>query len=218
MNVQCILLLYYIIHIYGFLHSNLNRNIYHITSIIKSTIHDYEYDWTSGEVAWEYDNYDDISEIDDNISGLKYDKINYSTDNIIETEIIDTEIIDTELIEIKSMNTNIIMLTDFENKIIWKAVISGIMKGIYIQIITIDNIITYIQCYTNKVVEFDIIVSILYIIFYKKTKSIERKNILALKNYNNMYLFEKYMRSRRNSSIIVLVLYILFFREISNAE
>jgi len=214
MNVQCILLLYYIIHIYGFLNvQRCKRNIYHITSKIKSSIHDYQYDWTSGEVAWEYDNYDDVSEIDDNISGLKYDKINYSRDNIIETEIIETE-----LIEIKSMNTNIIMLNDFENKIIWKAVISGIMKGIYIQIITIDNIITYIQCYTNKVVEFDIIVSILYIIFYEKTKSIEKKNIIALKNYNNMYLFEKYMRSRRNSSIIVLVLYILFFRGISNAE
>ena len=189
-----------------------NRNIYHITSKINSTIHDYQYDWTSGEVAWEYDNYDNIDDICD-ISELKYDKINYNTDNVIETELIETE-----LIEIKSMNKNIIVHTDFENRIIMKAVISGIMKGIYIQIITIDNIIAYIQCYTNKVVEFDIIVSILYIIFYEKNKSIEKKNIIALKNYNNMYLFEKYMRSRRNSSIIVLVLYILFFRGISNAE
>jgi hypothetical protein len=209
-------------HIYGFLK---NKNINNFISTIKSSIHDYQYDWTSGEVAWEcdineinifndHDDHDDDRNNNNNNNELKYDKINYNTNNIIETELIEIKSIKS----IKSINTNIIVHPNFENKIIWKAIISGIMKGIYVQIITIDNIIAYMQCYSDKVVEFDIIVSILYIIFYEKNKSIEKKNIIALKNYNNMYLFEKYIKLRRNASIIVVVIYILLFRGISNVE
>jgi hypothetical protein len=216
MNIQCILLLYYIIHIGGLITNKKNNIILSkILTKIKSNINDYQYDWTSGEVAWEYDNCNDIinesqeyNVLGNNIYDNSYSEINYNTNSVIETNVI----------EIKYIKTNIILNNDFDNKLIWKAITSGIMKGIYIQIMTIDNIIAYMQCYKNKVVEIDIILSIMYIIFYEKNKSIEKQNIITLKSYNNIYLLEKYMKLRRESSIIVLIIYIIFFRGISNAE
>ena len=214
MNIQCIILLYYVIHICGFLNTRKNTvSLSKLEKKIKCAIYDYQYDWTSGEVAWEYDNINDI----DN----KYDDtVFYNTNNIIETELINInpELSIKPISTINTINTNLVLYVDGENKIIWNAVTSGIMKGVYIQIITIDNVIAYMQCYTNTAVEMNILLSILYIIFYEKFKVIEKKNIVTLKHYNNINLFEKYMKIRRNSSIIVVITYILFFRGISNAE
>jgi len=108
--------------------------------------------------------------------------------------------------------------TDFDNVMMTKAIVSGVMKGIYVQIVSIDNIITYTQCYTNKVIDMDIVLSLLYYILYEKNKNNEIENIIILKKYNNIELFEKYIKLRRNSMFMIIIMYVLLFRGISNVE
>jgi hypothetical protein len=192
---------FYILYIGGFIYKL--KNIV-TTKKFKSNINDFQYDWTSGEVAWEYDNYD--------IEDETYNTINYKITNLVEREIIETNSGNTNIILQNELNSNL------ENIITIKAIVSGIMKGIYMQIMTIDNVIAYTQCYTNKVVKIDVLLTIIYFIIYEKNKIIEKNDMILLKDYSNIYLLEKYIKLRRNSSIIVVIIYILFFRGISNAE
>ena len=188
---------------YGFLHHN---TLMKCNKYIKSSIQDYQYeyqnDWTSGEVPWDF---------------IELDNVLYNQDNNINIPVpatIDIEVVMPD----RSMDSTIIINTDFENNMVTKAIVSGIMKGIYVQILTIDNMITYTQCYTNKVIDMDIVLSLLYVIFYEANKNNEKDNIIVLKKYNNIELFEKYIKLRRNSMILIIVMYVLLFRGISNVE
>jgi hypothetical protein len=181
---------------------------------IKSLINDYQYeyhnDWVSGEVPWEF---------------IDLDNVLYNQDNNIHMHtIIDTDVVmepssmDSIIMNVGYTNEYNNMNTELEKNIIAKSIASGVMKGIYVQIVSIDNMITYTQCYTNKVIDMDIVLSLLYVIFYEKIKFIEKDNIIVLKKYNNIRLFEKYIKLRRNSMIFIIIMYVLLFRGISNVE
>ena len=198
----------YINNTYGFLHHN---TVIKCNKYIKSSIQDYQYeyqnDWNSGEVPWDF---------------IELDNVLYNKDthtNIPTT--INTEVVmapssmDSTIVSVV-YNTN--EYTDFDNIMITKAIVSGVMKGIYVQIVSIDNMITYTQCYTNKVIDMDIVLSLLYVILYETNKVNEKNNIIILKKYNNIQLFEKYIKLRRNSIIAIIIMYVLLFRGISNVE
>jgi hypothetical protein len=200
----------YMSYAYGFLHNNviLRRDKY-IKSASQDFHYEYKYDWISGEVPWEFietDNIDDYSIVyDTNV----YDKEILDTQySHIKMDIVDTTIIDIEIINPELEN----------NMIISKAIVSGAMKGIYIQIMSIDNMITYTQCYTNKIIDMDILLSLGYIIFYKTNKNNEKNNLIILKKYNNIQLFEKYVKIRRTSMFVIIMLYVLLFRGVTIAE
>jgi len=156
----------------------------------------YQYDWISGEVPWEF-----IETEDKEIVEVQYSPI--------QIEIQSVNIIDT---------TIEILNPEFDKNIISKAIVSGAMKGIYVQVMTIDNMITYTQCYTNKIIDMDILLSLGYIILYETNKINEKKTIITLKKYNNIELFEKYVKIRRVSMLVIIIIYVLLFRGISNAE
>jgi hypothetical protein len=198
---------------YGFLHSNLEVRG---NKFIKSRLHDNQYehqnDWISGEVPWEFIELDNVLfNQDNNIN------IHFSTPHIHNTK--NEFITDTTIANVEYTNgyTNIIN-TELEKNIIGKAIVSGAMKGVYVQLVSIDNMITYTQCYTNKVIDMDIVLSLMYFIIYEKIKNIEMDNIIILKKYNNIQLFEKYIKIRRNSMIVIIVMYVLLFRGIANVE
>ena len=205
------------VNVYGFLHQN---RIMKCNKYIKSTIQDYQYeyqnDWTSGEVPWEF---------------IELDNVLYNQYNniIVPPAKIDSEfVVDDSSIDLPIMsfvyNTNeytneyTTIDTEFDNTMITKAIVSGVMKGIYVQILSIDNMITYTQCYTNKVIDMDILLSLLYFIIYEKIKNIEIENIIILKKYNNIQLFEKYIKMRRVSMLAIIIIYVILFRGISNVE
>lgn len=186
---------------YGFVSKCIVSNNKRYVKASSTDFHyEYQYDWISGEVPWEF-----IETEDKEIAELQYSHIKFDIHpmNIIDTTVGDIETLDTEL------DKNIIMS---------KAIVSGVMKGIYVQIVSIDNMITYTQCYTNKVIDMDIVLSLLYVIFYEAIKANEKNNIIILKKYNNIRLFEKYIKLRRNSMILIIIMYVLLFREISNVE
>ena len=186
---------------YGFVSKCIVSNNKRYVKASSTDFHyEYQYDWISGEVPWEF-----IETEDKEIAELQYSPIKFDIHpmNIIDTTVGDIETLDTEL------DKNIIMS---------KAIVSGVMKGIYVQIVSIDNMITYTQCYTNKVIDIDIVLSLLYVIFYEAIKANEKNNIIILKKYNNIQLFEKYIKLRRNSMILIIIMYVLLFREISNVE
>jgi hypothetical protein len=160
--------------------------------------YEYQYDWISGEVPWEFIETEKTETYEKEI-------MNVQNVNVIDTSVMDVEIVNPE----SELDSNII---------ISKAIISGVMKGIYIQIISIDNMITYTQCYTNKIIDMDILLSLSYLIIYEKNKNNEKKNLLALKKYNNIQLFEKYIKFRRASMLVIIIIYVLLFRGISNVE
>jgi len=194
---------------YGFLHHNivLRKNKY-----IKPTIHldhyEYQTDWISGEVPWEFIDLDNHINIQDTFTPVIH--VTTSPSSIINSDFVsyDYNMLD---------NSNI-SNTDFDNIMVTKAIVSGVMKGFYVQIVSIDNMITYSQCYTNKVIDMDILLSLAYFIIYEKIKNIEIENIIILKKYNNIELFEKYIKLRRNSMIVIIIMYVLLFRGISNVE
>jgi hypothetical protein len=191
----------YINNTYGFLHHN---TLIKCNKYIKSSVQDYQYeyqnDWNSGEVPWDF---------------IEWDNVLYNKDT--HTNIPTT--INTEVVMVpSSMDSIIIINTEFDNIMVTKAIVSGVMKGFYVQIVSIDNMITYTQCYTNKVIDMDILLSLLYFIIYEKIKNIEIENIIILKKYNNIELFEKYIKLRRNSMIVIIVMYVLLFRGISSVE
>jgi len=194
---------------YGFLHHNivLRKNKY-----IKPTIHrdhyEYQTDWISGEVPWEFIDLDNHINIQDTFTPVIH--VTTSPSSIINSDFVsyDYNMLD---------NSNI-SNTDFDNIMVTKAIVSGVMKGFYVQIVSIDNMITYSQCYTNKVIDMDILLSLVYFIIYEKIKNIEIENIIILKKYNNIELFEKYIKLRRNSMIVIIIIYVLLFRGISNVE
>jgi hypothetical protein len=193
----------YINNTYGFLHHN---TVIKCNKYIKSSIQDYQYeyqnDWNSGEVPWDF---------------IELDNVLYNQDNNINIPVPAT--IDSEFVaDTTSMDSTIVINTDFDNIMITKAIVSGVMKGIYVQIVSIDNMITYTQCYTNKVIDMDIVLSLLYVILYETNKVNEKNNIIILKKYNNIQLFEKYIKLRRNSIIAIIIMYVLLFRGISNVE
>jgi hypothetical protein len=158
--------------------------------------YEYQYDWISGEVPWEFIETEKTETYEKEI-------MNIQNVNVIDTTIGDIETLDTEL---------------DNNIIISKAIISGAMKGIYVQVMTIDNMITYTQCYTNKIIDMDILLSLGYIILYETNKINEKKNIITLKKYNNIELFEKYVKIRRVSMLVIIIIYVLLFRGLSFAE
>jgi hypothetical protein len=198
-------------NVYGFLNHNvvLRHNKY-----IKSTIHDHQYeyqtDWISGEVPWEFIDLDNHINIQDTFTPVIH--ITTSPATIIND---DNNLHNSNGRYVNGYtNSN----TDFDNVMMTKAIVSGVMKGIYVQIVSIDNIITYTQCYTNKVIDMDIVLSLLYYILYEKNKNNEIENIIILKKYNNIELFEKYIKLRRNSMFMIIIMYVLLFRGISNVE
>ena len=196
-------------NVYGFLRYDA---LMRVNKYIKSLSHDYQYeyqnDWVSGEVPWEFIDLDNVLYNQDN---------NINIPTIIDTEfVIESSNTDSSILNV-GYTTNMIK-TEFEKNIIVKAISSGVMKGIYVQIVSIDNMITYTQCYTNKVIDMDIVLSLLYVVFYEKIKFIEKDNIIILKKYNNIQLFEKYIKLRRNSMIFIIIMYVLLFRGISNVE
>lgn len=208
------------VNVYGFLSRDLllRHNKY-----IKSSTQDYQYeyqnDWASGEVPWDFIELDNVLYVQDN-------NINIPVPAIIDTEVLmvpssmDSTIVNVvyNTNEYTNEYTTSIINTDFDNNMIKKAIVSGAMKGIYVQILTIDNMITYTQCYTNKVIDMDIVLSLGYVILYETNKINEKKNIITLKKYNNIELFEKYVKIRRISMLVIIIIYVLLFREISNAE
>ena len=169
-------------------------------SALQDCHYEYQYDWISGEVPWEFI---EPEKTDDYL--ILYDK------ELVETQCTPVKI-DTQTINVETDNN------EFENSMITKAIVSGVMKGIYIQIVSIDNMITYTQCYTNKVIDMDIVLSLLYVILYETNKFDEKNNILTLKKYNNIQLFEKYIKMRRVSMLAIIIIYVLLFRGISNVE
>ena len=193
----------YINNTYGFLHHN---TLIKCNKYIKSSVQDYQYeyqnDWNSGEVPWDF---------------IELDNALYNQDNNINIPVPATINIEVVMPD-RSMDSTIVINTDFDNIMITKAIVSGVMKGIYVQIVSIDNMITYTQCYTNKVIDMDIVLSLLYVILYETNKVNEKNNIIILKKYNNIQLFEKYIKLRRNSMILIIIMYVLLFREISNVE
>lgn len=204
------------VNVYGFLSRDLllRHNKY-----IKSSTQDYQYeyqnDWASGEVPWDFIELDNVLYVQDN-------NINIPVPAIIDTEVLMVPSSMNSTIVNVVYNTNeyttSIINTDFDNNMIKKAIVSGAMKGIYVQILTIDNMITYTQCYTNKVIDMDIVLSLGYVILYETNKINEKKNIITLKKYNNIELFEKYVKIRRISMLVIIIIYVLLFRGISNAE
>ena len=189
---------------------------------IKSSVQDYQYeyqtDWISGEVPWEFIDLDNVLYNNNNNNNNNIPtKIDSSTyyDSV---NTMDSTIMNVEYSNGYSNGYSITINTEVEKNIIVKAIVSGVMKGIYVQIVSIDNMITYTQCYTNKVIDMDILLSLLYYILYEKTKLAEIENIIILKKYNNIKLFEKYIKLRRNSMIVIIILYVLLFRGISNVE
>lgn len=208
----------YMNYAYGFLN---NGGILRSEKYIKSTSQDcnyeyeYQYDWISGEVPWEFietDKTDDYSIVYDTIV---YDKeircLEYSP---IKMDIQKMNIVDITIVDIETIKPGL----DDNNIMISKAVLSGAMKGIYIQIMSIDNMITYTQCYTNKIIDMDILLSLCYIIFYETNKNNETNNLITLKKYKNIQLFEKYLKIRRNSMFVIVILYVLLFRGVTIAE
>jgi len=204
-------------NVYGFLDHNvvLRHNKY-----IKSTIQDHQYeyqtDWISGEVPWEFIDLDNHINIQDTFTPVIH--ITTSPSTIINDDFViydDNNLHNSNGGYVNGYtNSN----TDFDNVMMTKAIVSGVMKGIYVQIVSIDNIITYTQCYTNKVIDMDILLSLLYYILYEKNKNNEIENIIILKKYNNIELFEKYIKLRRNSMFMIIIMYVLLFRGISNVE
>jgi hypothetical protein len=230
-------------------HGFLRNNVLLIgKKYIKSTFQNYQYeyqnDWISGEVPWEFIDLDNSLHNKDNHINIQFSSASASAsinNDIVNVNskneyIIPTKVIPVNVISITEYSdeytdeytdkytdkytdeyTNIIN-TDFEKNIIVKAILLGAMKGVYVQIISIDNMITYTQCYTNKVIDMDILLSLFYVILYEKIKLVEKDNIIILKKYNNIQLFEKYIKIRRNSMIVIIIMYILLFRGISNVE
>lgn len=185
---------------YGFVSKCIISNNKRFVKASSTDFHyEYQYDWISGEVPWEF-----IETEDKEIAELQYSPIKFDIHpmNIIDTSIVDIEILNPE----------------FDKNIISKAIVSGAMKGIYVQILTIDNMITYTQCYTNKIIDMDIVLSLVYVILYETNKINEKKNIITLKKYNNIELFEKYVKIRRVSMLVIIIIYVLLFRGISIAE
>jgi hypothetical protein len=194
---------------YGFLHHNtVLRNNKYIKPTIQHHHCDYHTDWISGEVPWEFIDLDNHINIQDTITSVIH--VTTSPSSIINSDFVSY---DDNMLH----NSNI-SNTDFDNIMVTKAIVSGVMKGFYVQIVSIDNMITYSQCYTNKVIDMDILLSLAYFIIYEKIKNIEIENIIALKKYNNIELFEKYIKLRRNSMIVIIIMYVLLFRGISNVE
>jgi hypothetical protein len=189
---------------------------------IKSTIHDHHYeyqnDWISGEVPWEFIDLDNHINKQDTYTPVIH--VTTSSSSIINADFIsyDNNALHNTNVGYSNDYTNNNIDTDFDNIMVTKAIVSGVMKGFYVQIVSIDNMITYTQCYTNKVIDMDILLSLLYFIIYEKIKNIEIENIIILKKYNNIKLFEKYIKLRRNSMIVIIVIYVLLFRSISNVE
>jgi len=64
----------------------------------------------------------------------------------------------------------------------------------------------------------DILLSLCYIIFYETNKNNETNNLITLKKYKNIQLFEKYLKIRRNSMFVIIILYVLLFRGVTIAE
>lgn len=185
---------------YGFVSKCIISNNKRFVKASSTDFHyEYQYDWISGEVPWEFIETEDKEIAEPQYSPLQID---IQCMNIIDTSIVDIEILNPE----------------FDKNIISKAIVSGAMKGIYVQILTIDNMITYTQCYTNKVIDMDIVLSLGYVILYETNKINEKKNIITLKKYNNIELFEKYVKIRRVSMLVIIIIYVLLFRGISNAE
>lgn len=186
-----------------------NDLVFRHKKYISSSIHDYQYeyqnDWYSGEVPWEFIDLDNVNK----------HAIIVSNEYCADSNSIDSTIV--SIFENTNEYTNTIN-SEFDNNMMTKAIVSGVMKGFYVQIVSIDNMITYTQCYTNKVIDMDIVLSLLYVIFYEKNKNNEIENLITLKNYNNIQLFEKYVKLRRNSMIVIIVIYVLLFRGISNVE
>ena len=211
------LCMYWYNNVYGFLHHDviLRHNKY-----IKSTIHDdhYEYqtDWISGEVPWEFIDLDNHINIQDIYTPVIH--VTTSSSTIINSDFVSYD--DNAIHNSNAGYTNDFTNsnTDFDNIMVTKAIVSGVMKGIYVQIVSIDNMITYTQCYTNKVIDMDIVLSLLYVILYETNKFDEKNNILTLKKYNNIQLFEKYIKMRRVSMLAIIIIYIILFRGISNVE
>jgi len=189
---------------YGFVNKGiLSCNKRYVKSSSTDFNYEYQYDWISGEVPWEFI---ETEKTDDH--SIIYDKeIVHSQYSPIK---MDTTIIDAEIFNSESELDN--------NIIISKAIISGVMKGIYIQIISIDNMITYAECYTNKIIDMDILLSLGYIIFYETNKHNEKNNLIELKKYSNIQLFEKYIKLRRASMLVIIIIYVLLFRGVSIAE
>lgn len=185
---------------YGFVSKCIISNNKRFVKASSTDFHyEYQYDWISGEVPWEFIETEDKEIVEPQYSPLQID---IQCMNIIDTSIVDIEILNPE----------------FDKNIISKAIVSGAMKGIYVQILTIDNMITYTQCYTNKIIDMDIVLSLVYVILYETNKINEKKNIITLKKYNNIELFEKYVKIRRVSMLVIIIIYVLLFRGISIAE
>jgi len=64
----------------------------------------------------------------------------------------------------------------------------------------------------------DIVLSLFYVLLYETNKLNEKEHIITLKKYNNIQLFEKYLKVRRNSMFVIIIMYILLFRGISGVE
>jgi len=204
-------------NVYGFLHHDL---VLRHNKYIKSTFqdHHYEYhtDWISGEVPWEFIDLDNHINIQDTFTSVIH--VTTSPDTIINSDFVSYDDNKLDNSNGRYVNDYTNSNTDFDNIMMIKAIVSGVMKGFYVQIVSIDNMITYTQCYTNKVIDMDILLSLLYFIIYEKIKNIEIENIIILKKYNNIELFEKYIKLRRNSMIVIIVMYVLLFRGISSVE
>lgn len=191
-----------------------NDLVFRHKKYISSSIHDYQYeyqnDWYSGEVPWEFIDLDNVNK----------HAIIVSNEYCVDSNTKDSTIVSIfeNTNEYTNEYTKSIINTEFDNVMMTKAIVSGAMKGIYVQIVSIDNMITYTQCYTNKVIDMDIVLSLLYYILYEKNKNNEIENIIILKKYNNIELFEKYIKLRRNSMFMIIIMYVLLFRGISNVE
>jgi len=209
----------FMIRLNCFLHNDISYGKKYSKSYLPLYDHTYEYqnDWISGEVPWEFIE----------LENIQYSNLPLITDtDIVKNDIMFTDIVPVNIITLGNININTLgntnintnTNTNFEKNIIIKAVVSGVMKGIYVQIVSIDNMITYTQCYTNKVIDMDIVLSLLYVLLYETNKLNEKEHIITLKKYNNIQLFEKYLKVRRNSMFVIIIMYILLFRGISGVE
>jgi len=211
----------FIININGLLKKNINNCVMsNEKTCMKSSMeledyhYEYQYDWISGEVPWEFIETDKPDKPYNNliIYDKEINKMEYSSEKndiqIVNME--NSSVLDMDFdIEIEKINTI------FEKNIFSKAILSGAMKGIYNQIISIDNAISYTECYTNKIIEMDIILTMLYAILYEKSKFYEKNNIISLKKYNNIEIFEKYIKLRRSAMLGIIIIYVLLFRGVS---
>jgi len=214
-SMSMLLFVCYILQCCGLIKNS--KNIKVLPCKLTSDIIEYQNDWSSGEVPWEFVE-KDIIVVNSRILFDSGDRnVDRNTDRNVDRNTDRNVDRNNDIKHIIEKN-NVLFNPSYEQKIISKAITSGIMKGIYVQIMSIDNVITYMQCYTNKVIDFDIALSLLYIIVYEKVKSNEKQNIITLKHYNNIQLFNNYITVRRNSMIIIIIIYILFFRGISNVE